>query len=406
MNKDYQLEQLRRMLEDPKQQSGLYLIDTDLSDEDIETFIKDIGSCHYVKEKLIPTTEGNSFELFIVGLSHECDERGINILRDQFLVADERKRDTIIYSLLIQIMKHLCLGERSVVHIHGRIDLSSLRLEDLYKMDAALTHHDETILVISKQKSIAMTKGDTIIKIKSFKEKFRYRFMKNRLDKVHISYKHEDAYEDALRAIITGLEKNDIPFSIDKYDILYGDNIDDYEKEIGASDRVIMFVIPKYLKSLDCMFEMTQMFKNGNVRDRIIPVVDMGGMPRNGDGLTEIKDYWQSEKVKKSERISTEPGGSSYLLMEIQRIDDIIKILDDLWHFICRNSTGSYEKLIENEAVLLMEELKKALPKVNAHIDEKFVPSGDTKPATIREVNQNGEKSIYIENNTGSVTIS
>ena len=64
MNKDYQLEQLRRMLEDPKQQSGLYLIDTDLSDEDIETFIKDIGSCRYVKEKLIPTTEGNSFELF------------------------------------------------------------------------------------------------------------------------------------------------------------------------------------------------------------------------------------------------------------------------------------------------------------------------------------------------------
>lgn len=250
-----------------------------------------------------------------------------------------------------------------------------------------------------------MTKGDTIVNIKSFKETFRYRLMKNRLDKVHISYKHDDAYEDALRAIITGLEKNDIPYSIDKYDILYGDNIDDYEKEIGASARVIMFVIPKYLKSLDCMFEMTQMFKNGNVRDRIIPVVDMGGMPRNGDGLTEIKDYWQSEKVKKSDRVSTEPGGSSYLLMEIQRIDDIIKILDDLWLFICRNSTGSYEKLIENEAILLMEELKKALPKVTAHIDEKFVPSVDTKPATIRKVNQNGEKSIYIENNTGSVTI-
>lgn len=43
MNKDYELEQLRRMLEDPKQQSGLYLIDTGLNDEDIETFLKNQG---------------------------------------------------------------------------------------------------------------------------------------------------------------------------------------------------------------------------------------------------------------------------------------------------------------------------------------------------------------------------
>lgn len=59
MNRDYQLEQLRRMLENPQQESGLYLIDTDLSDKDIEPFIKEIGICHYVKEKLISTTEGN-----------------------------------------------------------------------------------------------------------------------------------------------------------------------------------------------------------------------------------------------------------------------------------------------------------------------------------------------------------
>ncbi|WP_305733834.1 hypothetical protein [uncultured Phocaeicola sp.] len=39
MNKQYQLEQLRRLLENP-QQSGLYLIDTDLTDYEIETFIK------------------------------------------------------------------------------------------------------------------------------------------------------------------------------------------------------------------------------------------------------------------------------------------------------------------------------------------------------------------------------
>ena len=401
MNKDYQLTQLREMLENPKQQSGLYLIETDLSDDDIEFFVQKTGQFRYVKEQLIPTTEGNTFELLIVGLSHICCDNSINTLLDLFLAADKRKRDTILYSLLIRIMKHICQEERTVIHIYGKIDLLSLSIEDLCKFDAALTHHDETILVINKLKSINIPKNDTIINIKSLNNKT----MDSRLGKVHISYKHDDAYEYAIKAIVAGLEKNNIQYSIDKYDIQYRDNIDEYEKEIGVSDRIIMFVIPAYFKSLDCMFEMTQIFKKGNIRERIFPLVDMGEIPRNGDGLIEIKRYWLEQKVKKSSHIQTEVGGSSYLLMEIQRIDDIINTLNDLWLFICRNSTGNYKELIENDATLLMEELKKTLPQVTAHLNKTFIPSKDTQPTISRNVNQNGKNSLYIENYSGNITI-
>lgn len=61
--------------------------------------------------------------------------------------------------------------------------------------------------------------------------------------------------------------------------------------------------------------------------------------------------------------------------------------------------------MIENDAALLIEKLNKTLPKVEANIDEKFVPSGDTQPTVIRQTTQNGEKSVYIENNTGSIII-
>jgi hypothetical protein len=77
--------------------------------------------------------------------------------------------------------------------------------------------------------------------------------------------------------------------------------------------------------------------------------------------------------------------------MEINRIDEIINTLDKLWFFICRDFTGKYEKLIENEAALLMEELKQTLPKVIAPIEDKFVPTGDTMPVAMKIVNQNGE---------------
>lgn len=168
--------------------------------------------------------------------------------------------------------------------------------------------------------------------------------MENRLDRVHISYKNDDAHEEALKAVIAGLEKNNIAYSIDRYDILYGDSIDKYEEEIGASDRIIMFVIPPYFKSIECMYEMTQMFLNGKVRERIICLVDMEGIQRNGDGLGEIKDYWQGEKARKAQRMVNEPGGSRFISMEIRKIDGIIRTLDDLWFFICRDSTGNYKK--------------------------------------------------------------
>ena len=276
--------------------------------------------------------------------------------------------------------------------------------EDLYKLKESLAHHKDVIIVTSKNKGIVKKECAPLIKTLVFKEQ-KYRLMENRLDRVHISYKNDDAHEEALKAVIAGLEKNNIAYSIDRYDILYGDSIDKYEEEIGASDRIIMFVIPPYFKSIECMYEMTQMFLNGKVRERIICLVDMEGIQRNGDGLGEIKDYWQGEKARKAQRMVNEPGGSRFISMEIRKIDEIIRTFDDLWFFICRDSTGNYKKLIENDAALLIEELNKTLPKVEAKIDEKLVPSGDTQPTVIRQTTQNGEKAVYIEDNTGSIII-
>lgn len=406
MSKAYEVDQLHKLLVGPDMASGLYLLDTELTDEEIEEYIKETGYCSYMKESLFsPSRGGSAFELFVVGLSHQCTgNNDITNLRNSFLTSGSDGKENIIYSLLIQMMKHLCMSGRTIIHVYGELDITTLTHEDLYKLKESLIHHKGIIIVASKRKGAVKKGCDPLIKTLVLKEQ-KYRLMENRLDRVHISYKNDDAHEDALKAVIAGLEKNNIPYSIDRYDILYGDSIDKYEEEIGAADRVIMFVIPPYFKSLECMYEMTQMFLKGKVRERIIRLVDMEGMQRNGDGLSEIKDYWYGEKARKAKRMVNEPGGSSFISMEIRKIDEIIKTLDDLWFFICRDSTGDYKKLIENDAALLIEELKKTLPKVEAKINEKFVPSGDTQPTVIRKTTLNGEKSVYIENNTGSIII-
>jgi len=399
MNKGYQLEQLQTMLDNLSLSSGLYLIDTDLTDDDIEWYIKRDGRFSYYRGFLMPSSSSTVFESFVIKLSLECENEEIQNLRGLFFNGST-PRELLIQIVLALIMRCVSEKKKAIIHICGVFDLTSLAHDDLFILQEAIAKGDNPIVVVNKKKAI-----DPLIQTVSLKEKEGIIKMNDRTRVLHFSYKHDTDYEIAMKSIQTGLEKNNIPYSIDEYDIMYRDNIDDYEKEIGSSDKVIMFVVPSYLRSLDCMFEMTQMFKNGNVRGRIFPVVDMGGIPRNGDGLKQIKDFWQEEKVRKSVQIKTEPGGSSFVMQEIEKIDDIILTLNAFWSFICRDSTGKYEKMIENDAALLIEELNKTWPKESGLIDENFVPSDDVKPAGYRTVIQNGEKSVYVENNTGTINI-
>ena len=274
MNKAYELEQLHKLLVDPDLASGLYLLDTELTDEEIEVYIREHSPFQYVSGKLIQTSKGNIFELLIVGLSHQCRDSGIMALRGQLMTADERRRDVILYSLAIQTLRHFCASGKTVVHLLGKVDYTSIESEDLDKFDAALTCVDDTIIVICTRKNMLTPNGRLIIN-KSLKGLNKCKHMENKLRKVHISYKHDKKYDNALEAIKKGLIKNNIDYSIDVQDIKYRDDIVNYEKEIGSADRVIMFIIAPYLTSLDCMFEMTEIFKNVDVRNRVFPVVDM-----------------------------------------------------------------------------------------------------------------------------------
>lgn len=403
MNKDFQLQQLNIMLMDPGLKSGLYLLDTDLTDEEIKTHIRSNNSFKYISGNLIQTSKGNVFELFLVGLCHQCQNGDITALRDQLMTADEQRKDVIIYSLAVQILKHFSTSGKTVIHMLGRIDLSSMELEDLDKLDAALNCIDDTIVVICTQKNREKPMVEYVIN-KSLKG-YNNKIMENRLKKVYISYKHDENYNGAMEAIKRGLEKNGIYYSIDVQDIKYRDDIVKYEKEIGSADKVIMFITAPYLKSIDCMFEMTEIFKNSDVRNRVFPVVDMQPIPRNIYGLKEIKDYWSEQKVHASIQIQTEPGSSDFVISELLKIDAIIKNLDDFWYYLVHINTGSFKDMIDNDAVLLMEEIQRVTARKTAELEEKIISMGENQPTVIRQITQNGEKSVYVEKNIGTINI-
>lgn len=404
MNKEYQLDQLMRVLQSPQLQSGLYLLDTDLNDDELGTFLKSINDCHYIKEVLPPTTKGNELELFLVGLYSSCD-RNWDVLFNQLFTLEGEGKDTFLYKLLVDVLKGVCHKRINVIHICGEVDLSSICSEDLHKLHAALFHNSEATLVIGRQKSEILGEHPIIIKRILMKGKIRTSMG---LSKVYISYRHDSKYDRALDSIKRGLRNHGINFSIDQKSLRYKDNIEEYEKEIGQADRVIMIMTPGYFKSPACMFEMTQIFEHGRVEERVFPIVDMGAIPRNGDGLSQIKEFWQSEKEKKAQELIKESGNSRFRISEIEKIDNIICWLDDLWKFIVHVNTGTIDELTKDDATMLILALKKSLctPSVDIEMNRLSLSSTDTKPTTPRAVSQYGGKSIYIENNSGDITIS
>lgn len=399
MNKEYQLGQLRRVIEDPDTSSGLYLIDTVLDDNEIEKYIKDLDGCAYLKISLLPSKDSSVFEMFVIGLSYKFDNQSLVEMVKLLLSDATQKRDNVLLTILLDIMKNL-IERKTVIHIVGEKDLSSFIHEDLCKLKISLDYSSHPTIIINKPKhAIEINHDSNISRITLKKDNL----MKKRTEKVHISYKHDDTHKDAIRAIINGFEENHIPYSIDEYDLQYRDNIDDYEKEIASSDIVVMFVTSGYFKSIECMFEMTQIFKSGNINERVFPVVDMGEFERNDDSLKKIKFFWNNERNKKINDITQ--GISEPVTNGIKKIDGILNTIDDLWDFLCRYNSGNYEKLIENNAKLLIEEIKKYLYPELEPDTENFTPTTATMPTGTRVITQNGEKSLYIEKNSGNIII-
>lgn len=104
-------------------------------------------------------------------------------------------------------------------------------------------------------------------------------------------------------------------------------------------------------------------------------------------------------------QIQTEPGSSDYVISELLKIDAIIKSLDDFWYYLVHINTGSFKDMIDNDAALLMEEIQRVTARKTAELEEKIISMGENQPTVIRQITQNGEKSVYVEKNIGTINI-
>lgn len=92
------------------------------------------------------------------------------------------------------------------------------------------------------------------------------------MKKVFVSYAHKDS--DLVDILEQSLSlRKDIILSRDINDAHYRDSLDDFMNTIRSNDIIISLVSSEYLKSINCMYEITQLMKDNNYHDRLYFII-------------------------------------------------------------------------------------------------------------------------------------
>lgn len=403
MNNYNQKDQLKNLLT-RKIKRGIFCIVSDLTDNDIEETVVKLETFKYVKLELVEFDKASSLDMMIEELSIKFPTPEIRTLSNAIITANDSYKDRIQLRLLSCIFNSIVDSGSVVFHLFCESDNLPLLHEELKLIQKAIECSRNNVVIGYFNKEICSNLDSTIRVEEINNYKTINKTMNNRLHKVHVTYKHDTEHDAAVSQLEVGFMKNKIEYSIDKDDIKYRDDIEAYEKEIGNSDRVVMFITDGYLRSLACMFEMTCIFDNEDFVERIYPIVHLKDIQRDFSGLSTIKEHWTSQKEQRIEAMK-KSGESEFIQKDLVKIERLLEKLDTLWTYIVNINTGDYILLIANNAEQLMKNLLESMNSTTPANSGDFVPSGDTAPNVERRVVNQGGKSVYIENNTGSVNI-
>lgn len=151
-------------------------------------------------------------------------------------------------------------------------------------------------------------------------------------------------------------------FIRDKNHLKSWDKLQDFMKKIRQEDFVTLFISDDYLKSINCLYEVTELMKDDDWLDKSMPVVVSElNLYKVGSELDYVS-YWEMEKKNLDEKLKTvDPAHAAETFMDLKRINEI---LNNITSFI--RTIKGVKNPSENEALKKIEErLDNSIAKFN-----------------------------------------
>ena len=117
---------------------------------------------------------------------------------------------------------------------------------------------------------------------------------------IYISYNWEGHSAHIVDYLGFVLESRGIPFKLDKKDCPYTTNIKEFMNAIRAGKTVIVVLSRPYLRSKNCMYELSGIMENVDYKYRMLPVV-VDDTIRDDNFYVELIKHWKEEKDKRTE---------------------------------------------------------------------------------------------------------
>ena len=214
--------------------------------------------------------------------------------------------------------------------------------------------------------------------------------------KIYISYSWKQPAKSIVKNwLCSCLKQSNIDYYIDEKNCGYGHDIEAFEREIGQADNVLIVLSSSYFYSLNCMYELALITKNGIVSNRVrwINLEDFG---RTDEMYSKIFDYWQDYVLQLQQNLSNNKHRDGPLQNKLEKVNTILTYFGKAWEYIQKINTLSFEQLSANQFQKLIAHIKEELlldDDINAEIITD-VPIRVEQPELCVSISQVGDQSI------------
>lgn len=121
----------------------------------------------------------------------------------------------------------------------------------------------------------------------------------------------------------------------DARDVDYTQSIKEFMKRVRKPDYCLMIISEKYLKSISCMFEVTEFIKDESYIDRILPLVQKDADIFNIIGRNKYIKFWQDKfKEVQSSLSDLDELNRVETIHELKKIENIQRNIGDFLSII------------------------------------------------------------------------
>ena len=187
------------------------------------------------------------------------------------------------------------------------------------------------------------------------------------MQSIYISYawgnNDQDEESQSVTSLVSCLEANGYNVIYDKINLNYKDSLPAFFKEIANGSIVIPIIGIKYLKSVNCLLEASNMLIRGDLESRIFPIVlsSMSGIYNQIERyriVDEINTYWRPEieQLKSSISFNNSLGHTQiFYNNELNILEKLPNFLSEFVNYIGNRKQLSYDVLRNENFQSLLE---------------------------------------------------